>query len=187
MLPFAPLAGFDSKKAAQISAYFLSLQPDMEKLKLIKLLYLSERAHLGKHGHPMFYDEMYSLKDGPICSSALNGINGEIDAETWKAFVVVDENRRNLHLNAKITRDALDQVSDAEIDVLDEIWSQFKASTAGQIRNWTHANCPEYTHVENGRVPISYAEMMDALGIDDKELIEDEISHVRRTASYLSL
>jgi uncharacterized phage-associated protein len=78
----APLVGFKLKKAAQLAAYF-SVQSEglIEKLKLIKLIYLTERRFIANHKHPMLYDELYSLPHGPICSSTLNGIDGVIHEE----------------------------------------------------------------------------------------------------------
>jgi len=48
-------------------------------MKLIKLIYLSERESVRSRGRPMIFDEFYSLKDGPISLNALNGINGNTD------------------------------------------------------------------------------------------------------------
>ncbi len=184
-MPQAPLAGFDSRKAAQIAAYFTARQPDIEKLKLIKLMYLAERAALAKYGRPMIYDELYSLKDGPICSSALNGINGEIDSDTWSRYIVMDANRRNIHLQMNVSRDDLDEVSDAEMDVLESVWSEFGHFTAGQIRQWTHDHCPEYTEVDQGRVPITYAALLQAIGVESISDIEADIAQARKLSSYL--
>jgi len=181
----APLAGFDSRKAAQIAAFYVSKQPDIEKLKLIKLIYLAERRALAKFGLPMIFDEFYSLKDGPICSSALNGINGEIDPETWSSYIVMNQNRRNIALRRAVSRDDLDEISDAEIDVLEEVWGTFGSFTAGQIRNWTHNNCPEYTELSHGRVPITYSALLEAIGVTRIPDIEEDIAQARKVSSYL--
>ncbi|WP_296745200.1 Panacea domain-containing protein [Mesorhizobium sp.] len=186
-MAFAPLVGFASKKAAQIAAYLLSKQPNMEKLKLIKLLYLSEREFLSRHGHPMLYDEFYSLKDGPICSSSLNGLNGQLDTEYWAQFFVIGDNKRNFQLKREFARDDLDEVSDAEIAAVEGVWERFRDFSASEIRNWTHDNCPEYTEVESGRVPISYKDVLDALGEKNGEDVERGVSQKRRISALLSL
>jgi uncharacterized phage-associated protein len=88
-MPQFKLLGFRSRKAAQVSALFLARESDgrMDKLKLIKLLYLTERESMAARGRPIFYDEFYSLKDGPICSTALNCLNGELDKDIWSNYV----------------------------------------------------------------------------------------------------
>lgn len=185
-MEISSLVGFDSKKAAQIAAYFLSRQPGMEKLKLIKLMYLAEREFIRRHGHPMIYDELYSLKHGPVCSSALNAINGDLDQDYWSQFLHLDGNGRNIHLVSDITRDALDEVSDADIDVLDLVWGEFGNFTASQIRKWTHENCSEYTEVERGRIPIAYADIAENTGRKDGRRVEEDIAQTRRVSSLYS-
>jgi len=62
------LVGFESRKAAQAAAYFTGLSKSrIDKLKLIKLIYLSEMESIDKRRRPMFFDEFYSMKAGPIC------------------------------------------------------------------------------------------------------------------------
>jgi uncharacterized phage-associated protein len=180
----APLVGFDSKKAAQIAAFFVAKQPEIEKLKLIKLVYLAERLSLSEFGQPMLYDEFYSLKDGPICSSTLNGINGEIGDFT--PLMQVDANRRNVHLLQSLSRDEMDEVSDAELEILEATWNEFGRFSASEIRNWTHENCPEYTEVTSGRVPISYADILNALGDERAKDIDEEVTAIRRFAGLVS-
>jgi uncharacterized phage-associated protein len=180
-----PLVGFRARKAAQICAY-LALKNDgiIEKLKLIKLVYLSERAFLGEHRTPMLFDELYSLPHGPICSSTLNGINGAVHEDIWSEYVA--RNGNLVVAIKKFDRDSLDEISDIEIERLDATWDELGHLTASQLRNFSHDNCPEYTEVETGRIPISYAEVMRALGDDQAEHVEEEIQELRRAESVLS-
>lgn len=183
---FAPLVGFKSDKAAQIAAFFAAHQPGIEKLKLIKLIYLAERAFLAQHGHPMLYDELFSMKDGPVCSAALNGINGRIDTDKWTKFISMKSNRY-VKANLGADRDLLDEVSDAELAVLNNIWDEFGHMSASQIRKWTHDNCPEYTEIDHGRVPISYASVFKALGENQlASELEKRINYSRKVDSLLS-
>lgn len=185
--PYAePLAGFQSRKAAQLVAYFaLASEGVIEKLKLIKLVYLSERAFLKEHQFPMLFDEMYSLKNGPICSSTLNGIDGVIHGSVWSDFIAKNGNK--VIAKRRFERDDLDELSDAELAVADAIWIQFKDKTSSQMRNYTHQHCPEYTEVESGRLPISYRDVLEALGDPDAEAIDREIRDVRRAEALLAV
>jgi uncharacterized phage-associated protein len=178
------LVGFKSRKAAQICAYFaLSAGKSIEKLKLIKLVYLSERDFISQSGLPMLYDEFFSLMHGPICSNTLNGINEEIDRDTWSQYTSLHGNDVRSVKNFK--RKDYDEISDAELDVLNAIWTRFGWMTASQIRKYTHKNCPEYTEVEEGRIPISYRELYEALGEANAEELEKEISYYRRAENIL--
>jgi uncharacterized phage-associated protein len=180
-----PLVGFRTRKAAQICAY-LALKSDgiIEKLKLIKLVYLSERAFLGNYRTPMLFDELYSLPHGPICSSTLNGINGAVDEEVWSDYIA--RNGNLVVALKKFDRDSLDEVSDVEIECLDEIWARLGQMTSSQLRNFSHKNCAEYTEIETGRIPITYGEVMSALGDERPEVVEEEIQELRRAESVFS-
>jgi uncharacterized phage-associated protein len=181
----APLVGFKSRKAAQLSAFFaLKAEGSVEKLKLIKLIYLTERRFLKDHEHPMLFDELYSLPHGPICSSTLNGIDGIIHETVWDQFIA--RNGNEISPVKKFTRDDFDELSDAEWEIANRIWTRFRGMTASQIRNYSHQNCPEYTEIDRGRIPISYREVLEALENPNAEDIDREISDMRRADSILS-
>jgi uncharacterized phage-associated protein len=176
---FAPLLGFQSRKAAQIAAYFVSESGGkIEKLKLIKLLYLTDRQFMGDHDRPILYDEFYSLKDGPICSASLNGINGIIDPEIWDEYIA---RNGNIVVAVKsVNRNDMNEVSNAEHSAAQIVWTKFQSMTASGIRNYTHENCPEYRTVSQGRSPITYAEVFRALGKDDVEGLAAEVENFRQ-------
>lgn len=179
-----PSAGFRSKKAAQICAYFASRSGGtIEKLKLIKLVYLSERKFLSEYHQPMLFDEYYSLPHGPVCSGVLNGINGMIHESLWDEYIA---RNGNIVVAVKsVGRNDLDHISDAEMAVLDGIWDEFSELTASQIRNHTHANCPEYTETDRARVPISYRQIFEAIGENDATNIANNISELVKLEGIL--
>lgn len=169
-----PVAGFRSRKAAQICAYFaVENGGTIEKRKLIKLVYLSERTFLSEYHHPMLFDELYSLPHGPVCSSTLNGINGMIHGELWDNFIA--RNGNIVVVIKRFDRQSFDEISDAEIDVLSRTWNQFKDYTASQLRNHTHEHCPEYQETERSRIAISYERIFEAIGAENPRDIARDI------------
>jgi uncharacterized phage-associated protein len=180
----APLIGFRSRKAAQLAAYFAGLSgSQIDKLKLIKLVYMTERGYLGEYHTPLLFDELYSLPHGPICSSTLNGIDGVIHGDVWSEFIG-RHGRDRVYTAHTFSRDDLDELSDAAIAIADEVWQKFHGMSAWEIRNWTHDNCPEYTET-TGRIPISYREVLEAIGDDAAEVVDQEIRDFRRAESAL--
>jgi uncharacterized phage-associated protein len=181
-LAYEPIAGFQSEKAAQIAAFFVSMAGGrIDKLKLAKLQYLAEREHLAVHALPMVYDELYSLPHGPICSSSLNGAEGKLGArDEWKS--IASSGKQDIHGRPNVVRDDLDHVSDAEFDVLSKIWDRFGTMSASALRAYTHDpnNCPEYTEVEGARLAISYAEVLNALGYQNADQLASDIEAFRR-------
>ncbi|HWF00026.1 MAG TPA: Panacea domain-containing protein [Caulobacteraceae bacterium] len=181
-LAYAPVLGFQSRKAEQIAAFFVARNGgEIEKLKLAKLQYLVEREFLRVHGRPVVYDELYSLPHGPICSASLNAIDGKLGADL--GWVQVRSNGRNSVVGpTQVSRDELDEISDAELRVVEDVWARFGRKSAGQLRTWTHnpTNCPEYTEVGTGtRLPIRYAEVLNAVGQTRVEDLVSEITEFR--------
>jgi uncharacterized phage-associated protein len=156
----------------------------IDKLKLIKLIYLTERKSLADWNRPMLFDELFSLPHGPICSSTLNGIDGAYPNSVWEEYIKRHGNKTVAV--KRLARDGLDEVSDAEFDIVEAVWKQFGGFTDSQLRNFTHKNCPEYT-VTTGRIPISYKELLEAVGAsaEDATSIERDISCHRREVSAM--
>lgn len=180
-----PVVGYRSRKAAQICAYFAQkADGTIEKLKLIKLVYLAERRFIDETNYPMLFDEFYALKNGPICSSTLNGINGVIHEAIWSEFVA--RNGNLIVALRKLPRGDYNEISDAEIDTLNSIWKDFGSKTASQLVNYTHKHCPEYIEVNEGRLPISYKDVYQALGKTDAEELDDNIESCRRAEALLA-
>ena len=177
--PQAP-AGFRSRKAAQICAYFASRSDGgrIDKLKLSKLVYLAERRFLAEHHRPMLFDDLYSLAHGPVCSSTLRGIEGGGDKKLWNDYI----RRHGLDTIVAVKsmeRQDLDHVSDAELKILDKIWRRFSGRSPSSLRNYTHTECSEYTEISAGSKPFSYLEVFQALGRDDAEELDREVRNMR--------
>ena len=155
----------------------------IEKLKLIKLIYLAERKYLESYHYPMLFDEFYSLPHGPICSSTLNGIDGVIHELLWSEYILRDGNV--VVAVHSVNRNDLDEVSDAEMSVISEIWKAFSGMTASQVRNYTHENCAEYTETNRARVPILYQHIFEALGEEDAVAVSEDISELVKLEGVL--
>jgi uncharacterized phage-associated protein len=65
---------FSELKIAQMSAFLIQLSPDstLPYMKLIKLLYLSERAAVQRWGESMSGDKFVSMPQGPVLSQTYN-------------------------------------------------------------------------------------------------------------------
>lgn len=176
------LIGFRGRKAAQVAAFFTSQSGGtIDKLKLIKLIYLAERLFMEKYGQPMLYDELYSLPHGPICSCTLDAINGNY----WSEYI--SRERNDVKITTEINDEVLDEISQAEKHILASIWESFGFMTPSQIRKYTHRNCPEYREVPAGsRLPIMYKDLLLAVGYDNAETMVDEINETRRIDALLS-
>ena len=188
VIKMLPLVGFRSRKAAQVAASFACRSPNrhIEKLKLIKLLYLCERTSIDLRGRPMFYDEYYSLKDGPICSSALDAINGRInylDERGWVGRMTQDYLRKdrikNVYSVIMFAPEDLDEISEWDERIIIDIWKQFSELSSSQIRQSTHENCREYKQLDKGRLPIHLEDISIALGHRDSSELTSAVKEHR--------
>ena len=174
-----PPAGFRARKAAQICAYFATRAGGrIDKLKLSKLVYLAERRFLMDHHQPMLHDDLHSLEHGPVCSGALGGMEGTGDPALWDGYIR-RHGRDTIVASRAVGRADLDHVSKAEFKVLQTVWKRFGGRTPAQLRNYTHANCPEYKEVAGGSDPISYQELFEALGAEDAVGLAQEVAAAR--------
>lgn len=179
-----PLPGFDQEKSAQMCAYFLQRATgSTDKLKLIKLIYLSEREYLDRYLMPMTLDEFYSMKNGPIASCALNGINGELDADLWSEWLVLDGNEASPAKQRQ--RNEFNKLSEADITVMDAVWGKFGTWSTSKIWKFVHSEIPEYEEIPSGRRPISYSAILTALKKDAAEDIARDISTLKQSLKRL--
>lgn len=159
---------FNEKKAAQAAAFFLfqARQP-MSVLKLMKLLYLAERRSFERHGSPMIGDRLVSMPHGPVLSVTYNHMSGELESTEggWDSWIA-DRAGHDLDLRDRAAlKDPADllELSDADVEILAEVWGQFGRMSQWELRDWTHDNCPEWKDPEGSMIPMRLEELFAAL------------------------
>jgi uncharacterized phage-associated protein len=158
---------FNERKAAQIAAWFLRRQGGrMAHLKLIKLMYLADRQAMDEYGFPITGDLAVSMPHGPVLSMTLNYVNGDIESgeDGWEAWISDRADHEIALRERPAGRDALDELSDADIGVLETTWRRFGAMTKWQLRDYTHDHCPEWQDPQGSSIPIPYERIFEALG-----------------------
>lgn len=158
-------------KATQAAARLLRLgDGHMNHMKLVKLVYLADRAALARWGRPITFDWYFSLPHGPVPSFTLNMINAEPDPENpsyWNRFI--SERRENTV--RLLTEAPGDQLSPAEESLLDEIFQDFGGLSQWQLRDYCH-ELPEWQDPQGSRLPITLKEILLAQGRLDDEADE---------------
>lgn len=178
-------AMFSQRKAAQVAAFFANAeQQPIHIIKLVKLIYLADREFMRRHGRPILYDDFYSMDHGPVNSTTYNLIKGEVqEAGDWEEWV---SSRKNHRFMAKrdTSREKLDELSDAEFDVLRAVWGEFGKLNEWELRDFTHDHCPEWRDPNGSSIPIDYDDVLRAVGFNDKQVdaIRDEINTDGRIA-----
>lgn len=178
---------FNSKKAAQVAAFFCGKQGgEIPVLKLVKLIYLADREFLAECGFPITNDLHFSMKHGPVNSETYNYITGVEESDEWDSLIS-DRANHNVSLARALADEDLDELSDAEIDAMTAVWARFGQMTKYEIRDWTHANCPEWEKpYGGGSIPIPLARTLSHLGFDKPEQFSKRSDAFREFKSAVS-
>ena len=178
---------FNVKKAAQVAAFFALRQGgQIHVLKLTKLIYLSDRAFMERFDVPITGDKLVSMDHGPVNSLTYNYINGTAESQEWDSFMADGAQHMVALSNDRLTEDDLDELSDAEVRVLGEVWARFGHMGLFKIRDWTHKNCPEWDDPRGSSASIRYAHVFKFLGKQNGSELEEQVLAERRIAATLS-
>lgn len=172
-------ACFNARKAAQVAAFF-AIKGDgrINVLKLTKLIYLADRKHIEKYDYPIVDDQLVSMPHGPVDSQTFRYINGQDVGNGWDEFIS-EKKKHIVRLARPISVDALDELSDAEIETLQEIWLSFGSMDQYTLRDWTHNNCPEWEDPQGSSYPIPYKRVFRCLDKKNPDFLEDRIKEER--------
>lgn len=172
----APYEMFNPNTVAQMAAFFAAREPggEINRMKLMKLMYLADREFMRRHGGPISYDNMVSMPNGPVPLRTLHlsyGRTGKY-GEIWNKWMVKSA-RNELAPKRKFRRGDLDYISVAEFEVLNDVWQKFGAMTQWELRDYTHdsKNCPEWQDpVKAGvnSIPIDEEIVLRAVGMNKR-------------------
>lgn len=165
------------RKAGQVAAFFAMAEGGaINILKLIKLIYISERTFLDRFDGLILDDSFVCMKHGPVVSGTLDYINGfRQDMDDWNEFICDRENHMVSLAKEINSADELDELSNAEIQVLEETWQEHGPKDQWELVDWTHLNCAEWSDPDKSSVPISYESILTALGKANPEMLGKRI------------
>lgn len=131
---------FNLDKALQSLAYVIARLGTIEKVKLMKLVYLADKSHFLTHGYPITGDRQCAMPWGPVPSDCLHAVNGELWPHTHAAFSVlhVDDNLVSLKHDPGTM-----SLSPDELQTLDSILQTHGTKNRWELVGETH-RYPEY-------------------------------------------
>lgn len=162
---------FNATKAAQAAGIILNLsQGKRNYMELVKLLYLADRKALIELENPITGDKFVSLPYGPVLSRILNLIReGPVTENDAPWFDVVSPREGYDVRILKSIGD--DELSNAEIRILKEVFSEYGNLNWKELSRVTHA-LPEWSDPDGGPIPIT-PETILALGGKTPEDIQN--------------
>lgn len=156
---------FNADKAVAAMARLVSGTGPTDKLKLVKLLYLSDRDCFLKHGHPITGDQPVAMDHGPVPSGCLDVLNGQIQSDVFSFLHVQDKTvtpERNPSGCAV-------ELSEHESKVLQDVLDQYGWMSTSQLYRLVH-DLPEYKecHVPGTSTPIPFEKILKHHGTEDQ-------------------
>jgi uncharacterized phage-associated protein len=175
---------FREDKTTQAAARLLQLCGGrMAYLKLIKLLYLTDREALIRWGRPITYDTYVAMKHGPVLGGTLDMIKGRVRSEGengWHRHIErVGEYDVQLRGDAQPGTDLL---SPADAGLLEEIAGKYGRYGKWELVRLVHAlpECVDPETMNQRAFPIDPRDILRAAGYgeDDITAIQEEIEAV---------
>ncbi len=158
---------YSETRAAQMAAFMLQLHGGrMPYLKLMKLMYLAERKAMALWGESISGDSFVAMRHGPVLSQTYDLIKAgsRYPVEKGWEYYVRDEANHEVSLARAVDEDDFADLSLAETDILESIFSEFGAKDQWQLVDYTHdGGCPEWRDPDGSSLPIRPQDIFYAL------------------------
>lgn len=157
---------FSNRKATQAVAVLLRLDSkcSLNRMKLLKLLYIADRESIGETGMPITGDTYVAMKHGPVLSNIYNLIAlRDVNSEYWDDYI------ENVELDVVLLEDpGQDELCQYEIDKLNEVFRRYEKKSQWELRDLTH-KFEEWKRNDPGHSsqPIPFEHIVDAVGRAD--------------------
>ena len=161
-------ATYNERKAAQAAAYLLFLAGGrLPLIKLLKLMYLAERASLREFGELITGDHLVSMDHGPVLSRTYSRMNGTSrGAENGWDKWVSDRADHYLELRDRtMVRSSADlkALSRSDLQMLNEVYTEFGHVDRWDLVEYTHT-LPEWKDPRGSSYPIDFELLLESLG-----------------------
>jgi len=193
---------FCERKAAQMAAYLLHKAGGrMPHMKLMKLMYLADRSCYRHFDRPMSKDTAVSMDYGPVLSKTYDLMKGKTKSDAWSGYISPIENNevslvvelgtleclrgriRSLErLRGRIRSldgtgtHRLGKLSRADMQVLDEVYSQYGDISPFSLSELTH-EFPEWQNPHGSSLPIPAGAILQAVG-KEPDVIEQIVEEL---------
>lgn len=161
---------FDIEIAGQMAGWFLHKHGGtMSHLKLMKLLYIAERTSIEENSYPILGDNLFSMDKGPMLSVTYDYMKkGQAEKNGWSKWVSqIRIGQNTVSLIRPYNPEDLDLLSEATLEILEEVWNCYGQMTQKEIVEHTHT-FPEWKNPYGSSIKIEYKDLLDVLGYGEK-------------------
>lgn len=152
-------------KAAQAAAHLIKVHDGpINVMVLVKLLYLADRKALIETGSPITGDRMVSMPHGPVLSNIYDSINWPDNH--WGEYI---SPRSGYDVSLIRPNPETDELSEYEIEILDEMHRDYGHFDWLAIRHFTHG-LPEWEDPHGSSSDIDPVTILRSSGKSDAEI-----------------
>jgi uncharacterized phage-associated protein len=173
---------YNPRKATQAAAFLVRLNGGrMDMWRMLKLLYLSDRESLIRHGTAITADQLSAMPFGPTPSRIYDNTKADRNPlakdEVWKEFLTENENGKN---EIRLVKEdfSIDLLSRFELCVMEETFRQFGAMATPALWKYVH-ELPEYEDPKGSSYEIDPETILKNAGWSDEE-VRDADRNARR-------
>jgi uncharacterized phage-associated protein len=145
--------GIIEQKRINSVLFFASKSRDkkIDRLKLMKLLWLSDRIHLNRYGRTILDDKYYAMKCGPVLSETDDVSQKNIDQ-------VICVNGFNIEAQEGPN---LDYFSESDLEVMNLVWANYGILPPAKLVTYSH-KFPEWKRYKKDldKGPVKRFEMI---------------------------
>lgn len=169
---------FRDDKTTEMACRFLHMRGGtMSYMKLLKLMYLVDREALLRWGRPVTFDRHVSMDQGPVLSRTLDLMREEPEPgheSVWHRFIGRPD--ANYDISLREGECNPDHLSDAELDLIGEVFAEHGTKSRWAIRDFTHT-LPEWQNPAGTMIPIAVRDILIRNGKTELETaaIEEEL------------
>lgn len=152
-MPYFP---FENETARAAAIYFTSREGGcINKMKLVKLMYIVERTALQEAETALFGGKYFSLPYGPIISEVVDAL----DDEKWSGLQKSREHDVALMPGVEVPYEFMSEWS---AELLERVYRDFGKLDQWQISDFTHTHFKEWKQPQgaNKRIPISLSDIL---------------------------
>lgn len=183
----------DTSKIIQALCYILGKVNTADKLKLIKLLYLTDKYHIIRYARTVTNDEYWVMDYGIVGSIAKDilgfdpeFLSGEFEY-AYKMLKRVDQHCFTQGIHCTI--EELDKLSETDIEAIDFVTENFGHLNTGQLIDLTHLY-PEWAQYkelfENHMTRREKIEDRELLSVLNNDILAMSQDHLEESAKILS-
>jgi len=178
------------KKSVQAVNYFARKKDgEINKLKVIKLIYFADRYHIRKYGRPVIGDSYWAMKLGAVPSDTLNTANLSEDLENdclkyAKEFLSHpkgDKKKKHIISNGPVD---LKVFSQTDLEALETAFKEFGDKDQFELAEHSHEYPEWYKHKreieveKKKRVPMDYLDFFSNPKSGGSRIFDLPVEHI---------